>query len=78
MTGVKAEEAERFYEEDEDPDEVFATFDAAVKGRTAPPGDEPMASENSPRDSRHATTRGETHRVAAHEGALGNAAASRH
>jgi hypothetical protein len=25
---MKAEEAERFYEEDEDADEVFATFDA--------------------------------------------------
>jgi hypothetical protein len=37
MTSVKAEEAERFYEEDEDPKEVFATFDAAEKGRTAPP-----------------------------------------
>jgi hypothetical protein len=37
MIGVKAEEAERFYEEDEDPVEVFATFDAAKKGRTAPP-----------------------------------------
>lgn len=37
MTRMKAEEAEHFYEEDEDPDEVFATFDAAVKGLTAPP-----------------------------------------
>jgi hypothetical protein len=37
MVTVKAEEAERFYEEDEDPREVFATFDAAQKGRTAPP-----------------------------------------
>lgn len=34
---VKAEEAERFYEEDEDPREVFAAFDAARKGSTAPP-----------------------------------------
>ena len=40
MIGMKAEEAGRFYEEDEDPDEVFATFDAAVKGRTAPAGGE--------------------------------------
>jgi hypothetical protein len=40
MIGMKAEEAGRFYEEDEDPDEVFAAFDAAVKGRTAPPGGE--------------------------------------
>jgi hypothetical protein len=39
MVSVKAEEAERFYEEDEDPREVFATFDAAQKGRTAPPRD---------------------------------------
>jgi hypothetical protein len=36
MTGMKAEEADRFYEEDEDPREVFAVFDAAGKGRTAP------------------------------------------
>jgi hypothetical protein len=33
---MKAEEAERFYEEDEDTDEVFATFDAAAKGRRRP------------------------------------------
>jgi hypothetical protein len=37
MMSVKAEEAERFYEEDEDPGEVFAAFDAAQKGSTAPP-----------------------------------------
>jgi hypothetical protein len=37
MVSVRAEEAERFYEEDEDPREVFAVFDAAQKGRTAPP-----------------------------------------
>ena len=37
MKGMRAEEAGRFYEEDEDPDEVFASFDAAEKGRTAPP-----------------------------------------
>jgi hypothetical protein len=36
MMGMKAEEAGRFYEEDEDPDEVLAAFDAAEKGRTAP------------------------------------------
>jgi hypothetical protein len=36
MSSVRVEEAERFYEEDEDPKEVFATFDAAKKGRTAP------------------------------------------
>jgi hypothetical protein len=34
---MKAEEANRFYEEDEDPSEVFAVFDAAAKGRTSPP-----------------------------------------
>ena len=37
MIDVKAEEAERFYEEDEDPGEVFSAFDAAKKGCTAPP-----------------------------------------
>src|ERR1700728_518431 len=35
--GQKVDEAERFYEEDEDPREVFAAFDAAEKGRTASP-----------------------------------------
>jgi hypothetical protein len=39
MAGVKPEEAKQFYEEDEDPARVFASFDAAEKGRTAPPGD---------------------------------------
>jgi len=34
---MRAEEAERFYEEDEDPGEIFALFDTAEKGRTAPP-----------------------------------------
>jgi hypothetical protein len=33
---MKVEEADRFYEEDEDPKKVFAAFDAAEKGRTAP------------------------------------------
>jgi hypothetical protein len=37
MTSMRAEEAERFYEEDEDAGEVRAVFDAAEKGRTAPP-----------------------------------------
>jgi hypothetical protein len=37
MMGMKAEGAGRFYEEDEDPDEVCAAFDAAEKGGTAPP-----------------------------------------
>ncbi len=39
MTGVKPEEAKQFYEEDEDPARVFASFEAAEKGRTAPRGD---------------------------------------
>jgi hypothetical protein len=39
IVNVKVEEAERFYEEDEDPRKVFAAFDAAQKGRTAPPHD---------------------------------------
>src|SRR5260370_31308495 len=37
MVSMKVEEADRFYEEDEDPEKVFAVFDAAEKGRTAPP-----------------------------------------
>jgi hypothetical protein len=37
MKDVRAEEARRFFEEDEDPSEVFAAFDAAEKGRTSPP-----------------------------------------
>jgi len=37
MVGMRAEEAQDFYEEDEDPARVFALFDAAEKGRTAPP-----------------------------------------
>jgi hypothetical protein len=37
MTSMRAEEAERFYEEDEDPKEVFTVFDAAEKGLTALP-----------------------------------------
>ncbi len=36
MRGMEAGQADRFYEEDEDPREVFAAFDAAKKGRTAP------------------------------------------
>jgi hypothetical protein len=31
------EEAEQFYETDEDPEKIFAAFDAAHKGVTAPP-----------------------------------------
>jgi len=34
---MKADEAERFYEEDEDPKDVFAIFDAADKGHTGLP-----------------------------------------
>jgi hypothetical protein len=41
MRGMRAEEAERFYEEDEDPAEVFAAFDAAEKGLTASPAGDP-------------------------------------
>jgi hypothetical protein len=39
MVSMRAEEADRFYEEDEDPRELFAAFDAAQKGRTVPPRD---------------------------------------
>jgi hypothetical protein len=41
MVGMRAEEARDFYEEDEDPARVFALFDAAEKGRTAPPEHRP-------------------------------------
>jgi hypothetical protein len=37
MVSVKVEDAENFYEEDEDPQEIFAAFEAADKGLTAPP-----------------------------------------
>jgi hypothetical protein len=37
MVSMKAEEARGFYEEDEDPAQVFALFDAASKGRTEAP-----------------------------------------
>jgi hypothetical protein len=43
MKGIKAGEAHRFYEEDEGPREVSAVFDAAEKGRTAPPEPLPAA-----------------------------------
>jgi hypothetical protein len=65
MTSVRAEEAEHFYEEDEDPREVFATFDAAEKSRTAPPmpsGDERSAVRRAGR-LRHAVA-GILHRAA--------------
>jgi hypothetical protein len=42
MAGMRPEEAEQFYEEDEDPAKVFAIFGAARAqgrlGRTRPPG----------------------------------------
>jgi hypothetical protein len=38
MRTVRADEARRFSEEDEDPRVVIATFDAAEKGRTSQPG----------------------------------------
>jgi hypothetical protein len=41
MAGMRPEEAKQFYEEDEDPARVFALFDAADKGRTAPPARRP-------------------------------------
>lgn len=34
---MRPEKARNFYEEDEDPAQVFALFDAAEKGHTAPP-----------------------------------------
>lgn len=41
MAGMRPDQARQFYEEDEDPERVFAIFDAAEKegrlGRTAPP-----------------------------------------
>jgi hypothetical protein len=36
MRGVRADEARHFFEEDEDPPEVFAALDAAEQGRTSP------------------------------------------
>ena len=43
MAGMGPDEAQQFYEEDEDPARVIALFDAAEKGRTAPPSDKPSA-----------------------------------
>ena len=37
MAGMRPEEAGQFHEEDEDPARVFALFEDADKGRTAPP-----------------------------------------
>lgn len=36
MVTMQAKEAERFYEDDEDPQEVFAAFDAGRKDLTGP------------------------------------------
>lgn len=45
MAGVKPQEAEQFYEEDEDPARVFANFDAGQKGDTQRPSQtEPSSS----------------------------------
>lgn len=41
MVSVRVEDAEHFYEEDEDPSEVFAAFEADDKGLTAPPRERP-------------------------------------
>ena len=38
MAGVKPQEAEQFYEEDEDPARVFAHFDTGQKSDTQRPG----------------------------------------
>jgi hypothetical protein len=46
---VKVDEADRFYEEDEDPREVFAAFAAGQKDRTAPPRDRGATSTRSAR-----------------------------
>jgi hypothetical protein len=43
MVSVRVEDAEHFYEEDEDPREVFAAFEAADKGLTAPPRERPTS-----------------------------------
>ena len=43
MVNVKVEDAEHFYEEDEDPQEVFVAFEAADKGLTTPPRQRPAA-----------------------------------
>jgi hypothetical protein len=47
MAGMTPEEAENFYEEDEDPAEVFAWFDVGPHGVTAPPAgaQQPLAPE---------------------------------
>lgn len=41
MVSMKAEEAERYSEDDEDPREVFAAFDVGHKGLTAPHAEDP-------------------------------------
>jgi hypothetical protein len=37
MAGMRREEARSFYEEDEDPQRIFAPFDAGQKRSTRPP-----------------------------------------
>jgi hypothetical protein len=54
MASVKPQEAEQFYEEDEDPARVFATFDAGRKGVTQRPG---QNGPSSPRSGRLAGIR---------------------
>lgn len=41
MVSMKAKEARRFYEEDEDPQDVFAAFDAGQKELTSPETERP-------------------------------------
>jgi hypothetical protein len=41
ITGMRPEKARDFAEQDEDPARIFALFDAAGKGRTAPRDDHP-------------------------------------
>jgi hypothetical protein len=41
MPGIRPEQARDFCEQDEDPARIFALFDAADKGRTAPHDDHP-------------------------------------
>jgi hypothetical protein len=45
MADMTPEEAERFYEDDEDPQKIFAAFDAAPKGVTAPPAASQQAAD---------------------------------
>jgi hypothetical protein len=45
MIGMKASEAEHFYEEDEDPQKIFGLFEAGKKRVTAPPRDVRLTSQ---------------------------------